>query len=93
MRELENVLERAVTLCDEDVVTADDIVVKENGDTARTANTDLGDQLQDVERDAIIKALEECRYNKTASSEEAGYYAARAALSHRKTRHRLSLLT
>ena len=72
VRELENVLERAVTLCDDDVVTADDIVVKENGDTARTQTADLGGQLEDVERDAIIKALEECRYNKTAAAKKLG---------------------
>ena len=72
VRELENILERAVTLCENDVVTADDIVVKDNGDTAGTQKGDLGGQLQDVERDAIVKALEECRYNKTAAAKKLG---------------------
>lgn len=72
VRELENVLERAVTLCENDVITADDIVVKDNGETARARAADLGGQLQDVEREAIVQALEECRYNKTAAARKLG---------------------
>ena len=36
--------------------------------TARTAGADLGDQLEHIERDAILKALEQTRYNKTAAA-------------------------
>ena len=32
----------------------------------------LGDQLEDVERAAIIKALEQARYNKTAAAKALG---------------------
>ena len=34
----------------------------------RTAPRALGEQLEDIERDAIIKALEQTRYNKTAAA-------------------------
>ena len=33
---------------------------------------DLGDQLESVERHAIIRALEETRYNKTAAAKQLG---------------------
>jgi two-component system response regulator PilR (NtrC family) len=32
----------------------------------------LGDQLEDVERAAIVKALEQARYNKTAAAKALG---------------------
>jgi len=72
VRELENVLERAVTLCDEDVIRADDIMVKSNSNVGSDNTDGLGDQLQNVERDAIVKALEESRYNKTAAAKNLG---------------------
>jgi len=72
VRELENVLERAVTLCDGDVITADDIMVKTSSDDVKTNAADLGDKLQNVERDEIIKALQESRYNKTAAAKNLG---------------------
>ena len=77
MRELENVLERALTLCENDTVTAADIQVKdmEQGadDLGMESNTpDLGNTLQDVERAEIMKALEETRFNKTAAAKKLG---------------------
>ena len=71
VRELENLLERAVTLCDDDVIQADDIQVKDNGN-AGADESGLGGQLESVERDAIVKALEETRYNKTAAAKKLG---------------------
>ncbi len=72
VRELENVLERAVTLCDADVITADDIMVKNSSSDVKTNEADLGDKLQNVERDEIIKALQESRYNKTTAAKNLG---------------------
>jgi two-component system response regulator PilR (NtrC family) len=72
VRELENVLERAVTLCDADVISADDIMVKNSSSDVNTDEADLGDKLQNVERDEIIKALQESRYNKTAAAKNLG---------------------
>ncbi len=73
VRELENILERAVTLCENQLITADDILVKHGtADPKAAAAPDLGDQLENVEREAIVKALEATRYNKTAAAKKLG---------------------
>ena len=94
VRELENVLERAVTLCVGGVITAENIKVRS---TARPATDPaapvapvagagaLGDQLEDIERDAIVKALEKTRYNKTAAAKLLG-------MSFRALRYRIKKL-
>jgi two-component system response regulator PilR (NtrC family) len=95
VRELENVLERAVTLCTGGVITADNIKVRA---TPRppveapatmavpvTGSGPLGDQLEDIERDAIVKALEKTRYNKTAAAKLLG-------MSFRALRYRIKKL-
>lgn len=71
VRELENILERAVTLCDDNIIRADDIMVK-NAEPNNQSVPDLGNQLQNVEREAIVRALEETRYNKTAAAKKLG---------------------
>ncbi|MBT8444207.1 MAG: sigma-54 dependent transcriptional regulator [Gammaproteobacteria bacterium] len=72
VRELENVLERAVALSGDAPIDAQDIQVQNSpGQPAGAAHL-LGDQLESVERDAIIKALEETRYNKTAAAKLLG---------------------
>ena len=71
VRELENILERAVALCVDAHIDAQDIHVQVAADAAPAANM-LGEQLESVERDAIIKALEETRYNKTAAARNLG---------------------
>jgi len=73
VRELENILERAVALSGDAPIDAGDIQVQATRG-ARAANTanPLGDQLESVERDAIVKALEEARYNKTAAARALG---------------------
>jgi two-component system response regulator PilR (NtrC family) len=45
----------------------------------------LGTQLEDIERDAIVKALEETRYNKTAAAKLLG-------ISFRALRYRIKKL-
>jgi two-component system response regulator PilR (NtrC family) len=73
VRELENILERAITLCEDDTISASDIMVKNNGEqAANISNPILGETLQDVERTAIVQALEETRYNKTAAAKKLG---------------------
>lgn len=79
VRELENVLERALTLCHKDVIEKDHIklraVARPSGgrqeDPVATSGP-LGEQLQEVEREAIVKALEKTRYNKTAAAKLLG---------------------
>jgi two-component system response regulator PilR (NtrC family) len=86
VRELENVLERALTLCTGGLITPEHIKVRAVGrptaDPATApgaaAATDpgaaaaLGEQLEDIERSAIVKALEQTRYNKTAAAKLLG---------------------
>ena len=73
VRELENILERAVTLCENNVITTDDVQIKDNGRELQQEETpDLGDRLEDVERNTILKALEETRFNKTAAAKKLG---------------------
>jgi two-component system, NtrC family, response regulator PilR len=97
VRELENVLERALTLCTDGVISADHIKLR---GAARAASMEaqtqppvraaesggaLGDKLEDIERDAIIKALEKTRYNKTAAAKLLG-------MSFRALRYRVKKL-
>jgi two-component system response regulator PilR (NtrC family) len=95
VRELENVLERALTLCTANTITPDHIKVR---GTPRQVAADappptegeerssaLGDKLEDMERDAIIKALEKTRYNKTAAAKLLG-------MSFRALRYRVKKL-
>ena len=87
VRELENLLERALTMCSGDQINADDLQIREKkarGST--TAGGDgLGDQLESMERDAIIDALEQTRYNKTAAARLLG-------ISFRALRYRIKKL-
>jgi two-component system response regulator PilR (NtrC family) len=83
VRELENVLERAVALCG-DVITADDIQIHQPvGDPTAPSSRNpgpgpgadaplLGDRLDSLERDTIVAALKEHRYNKTATARTLG---------------------
>jgi two-component system response regulator PilR (NtrC family) len=52
---------------------------------AITTNTNLGDQVEDVQREAIVDALEKTRYNKTAAAKLLG-------LSFRQLRYRIKKL-
>ncbi len=80
VRELENILERAMTLCAGDEIAAGDVQLRpaaagtddEAGEEDDGADGGLGDHLEDVEREAILKALEQTRYNKTAAAKVLG---------------------
>jgi len=86
VRELENVLERAVTLSSSGTIESEHIRLRaasrpaaasapQSSATpapARDNNNALLDQLEHVERDAIVKALEQTRYNKTAAAKLLG---------------------
>ena len=90
VRELENMLERAVTLCTSGAISADDLHMRtptstDNQHPALATNTNLGDQVEDVQRQAIIEALEKTRYNKTAAAKLLG-------LSFRQLRYRIKKL-
>jgi two-component system response regulator PilR (NtrC family) len=86
VRELENMLERAVTLCTGKTISANDLHMREAANRATpTAASALGDQLEDVQRQAIVEALEKTRYNKTAAAKLLG-------LSFRQLRYRIKKL-
>jgi len=84
VRELENVLERAATLSGSGVIEAEHIRLRAaprigtSTSTAPVAATraegpgGLSEQVEHLERDAIIKALEQTRYNKTAAAKLLG---------------------
>jgi two-component system response regulator PilR (NtrC family) len=90
VRELENILERAITLSTSGEVSAADIQLRPTpGGSIPAGNVPtggaLGDHLEDIERDAILKALEQSRYNKTAAAKVLG-------MSFRALRYRIKKL-
>jgi two-component system response regulator PilR (NtrC family) len=75
VRELENILERALTLCSGDEIDIEDLQLRREATTEAPeigADAPLGTQLEEIERDAIVKALEQARYNKTAAAKALG---------------------
>jgi two-component system, NtrC family, response regulator PilR len=102
VRELENVLERAMTLSTGGEIAAEHIRLRTAGRpppaeaaglpsaaaapaAALESGAALGSQLESIERDAIIKALEKTRYNKTAAAKLLG-------MSFRALRYRIKKL-
>ena len=93
VRELENMLERAYTLCEDDVIQASDLRLGDapaaSGGDGAGGNLaqidDLEDFLENIERQAIMQALEETRWNRTAAAQRLG-------LSFRSMRYRLKKL-
>jgi two-component system response regulator PilR (NtrC family) len=84
VRELENILERAVALCEGNVVQAEDLRLapRQSGSDADAVSAgtpappgvpgSLEDYIDNLEREAIMKALQETRFNKTAAAKKLG---------------------
>ncbi len=89
VRELENMLERAVTLCGSDAIGAADLRLRSTappeGVDSSPSTANLGSQVENIQRQAIIDALEKTRYNKTAAAKLLG-------LSFRQLRYRIKKL-
>jgi two-component system response regulator PilR (NtrC family) len=88
VRELENILERAMTLCENNVITEADLQLPNSGITQSAAANmaeGLEPYLDDKERQVILNALEKTKYNKTAAAKLLG-------LSFRQLRYRLKKL-
>lgn len=101
VRELENILERAFTLCDSERINASDLhlgnglpgSISVSGNPITDAcpslvpegDVDLEGYLESIERQAIEKALEATRWNKTAAAKKLG-------ISFRALRYRLKKL-
>jgi two-component system, NtrC family, response regulator PilR len=102
VRELENILERALALSTSGLIELQDLQLRSGAIVspaidggASPVNTmsagvaesaaALGDQLENLEREAIVKALEQTRYNKTAAAKILG-------MSFRALRYRVKKL-
>ncbi|MEB0076785.1 sigma-54 dependent transcriptional regulator [Pseudomonas sp. CCI3.2] len=91
VRELENMLERAYTLCDNDRIEASDLRLIDTpsisgpGEHHLADINDLEDYLESIERTLILQALEETRWNRTAAAQ-------RLNLTFRSLRYRLKKL-
>jgi two-component system response regulator PilR (NtrC family) len=92
VRELENMLERAVALCTGDTIFESDLNMRlrasspvEGDNPIEITTIDLGDQVEDIQRQAIMDALEKTRFNKTAAAKLLG-------LSFRQLRYRIKKL-
>jgi len=91
VRELENLLERALTLCEGQQIEADDLclteapVIQIESSASLNQIDNLEDYLEETERNLLMQALEETRWNRTAAAERLG-------LSFRSLRYRLKKL-
>ncbi len=88
VRELENILERAITLCEGNTIQAADLRLPTTASALPTATggpVQLEPFLDSIARDTIVKALEQTRYNKTAAAKLLG-------ISFRALRYRLKKL-
>jgi two-component system response regulator PilR (NtrC family) len=91
VRELENMLERAHTLCENKLIEASDLRLAEGNCAAEGGVPDLTQidnleaYLENVERQLLLQALEETRWNRTAAAQ-------RLNLSFRSMRYRLKKL-
>ncbi len=101
IRELENIIERAIALCNDHVIKEDDLYINNDVNTIQSVNHDaniqtegvpfllgkelLQDYLDNVEQNVILKALEATNFNRTQAAKLLG-------ISFRSMRYRLSRL-
>jgi len=94
VRELENILERAMTLCEDNTIRQRDLHLPKTTDNTfsplmpgplDSGNIHLEAHLGEIEKTAILQALEQTKYNKTAAAKLLG-------LSFRALRYRLKKL-
>lgn len=95
VRELENMLERALAMCDGQTITIADLLhedelkldrpKKQSFEPDQSLEISLSDYLEDIEKRAIVSALNKANNNKTAAAKLLG-------VSFRTLRYRLSKL-
>lgn len=97
VRELENLLERACALCEENAIGVDDLQLGSaqrpvvstktaaSGDLLSAVAGDLDEYLADIERNVLSEALEAHRWNRTETADALG-------ISFRSLRYRLKKL-
>ncbi len=75
VRELENTLERAMTLCENNMIHSNDLQLKTIESSEKTqepSEAPLEPYLGNIEKATITKALDKTRYNKTAAAKLLG---------------------
>lgn len=98
VRELENILERAITLCEGSIIEYEHLQLPDNeeqglhpeavrrqADASLPPGVALEEHLSDIEKQAILKALDETKWNRTAAAKKLG-------MSFRSLRYRLKKL-
>ena len=85
VRELENILERAMTLCEGNTIDVDDLRLPDYTPPPDKEKLPLEPYLDTIEKETIMKALEQTRYNKTAAAKLLG-------ITFRALRYRLKKL-
>jgi two-component system response regulator PilR (NtrC family) len=72
VRELENILERAAALCEDDQIKPDDLQLPEIESRSAEPHANLGHMTENLERDQITSALEASRWNQSAAARSLG---------------------
>jgi len=85
IRELENLLQRAYALCENNQIEHIDLPVTSSTRELPSGDFSLEEHLEEVESSAILNALEATRWNKTAAAEKLG-------MSFRSFRYRIKKL-
>lgn len=85
VRELENILERALALCDDDRIEAVDLQLPETVSSSDEDQASLGEMTRNLEKEHIASALENNRWNQSATARALG-------LTLRQLRYRIEKL-
>jgi len=72
IRELENILERATALCEDNQIRTDDLQLPTIESMSPESHASLGNMTQNIERDQITRALEQNRWNQSAAARSLG---------------------
>ena len=72
IRELENILERASALCEDNQIKVDDLQLPDIEPSTPDSHANLGNMTQNIERDQITRALEQSRWNQSAAARSLG---------------------
>ena len=85
VRELENILERALALCENELIEGADLQLPEITADSDEKQQSLGEMTQNMEKEHIINALEDNRWNQSATARALG-------LTLRQLRYRIDKL-
>jgi two-component system response regulator PilR (NtrC family) len=85
VRELENILERALALCENDSIETGDLQLPETQAAQSEGQASLGEMTRDLEKEQIVIALQDHRWNQSATARTLG-------LTLRQLRYRIEKL-